>query len=106
MHAGFPRAVAGQGRIPRTLTAAPHRSRQEETPMKAVVIHETGNPDVLRYEEVERPEPGEGQVLIKVHAASVNPIDWKYRRGIAEKQLPAVLGNDISGTVEMSRAEG
>jgi NADPH:quinone reductase-like Zn-dependent oxidoreductase len=74
--------------------------------MQAVVLHETGNPDVLRYEEVERPEPGDGEVLIKVRAASVNPIDWKYRRGFAEKQLPAVLGNDISGTVEVSRAEG
>jgi NADPH:quinone reductase-like Zn-dependent oxidoreductase len=74
--------------------------------MKAVVLHATGNPDVLRYEEVERPEPGDGEVLIEVRAASVNPIDWKYRRGLADKQLPAVLGNDVSGTVEVSRAEG
>jgi NADPH:quinone reductase-like Zn-dependent oxidoreductase len=74
--------------------------------MQAVVMHETGNPDVLRYEEAERPEPGDGEVLIKVRAASVNPVDWKYRRGIADKQLPAVLGNDVSGTVEVSRAEG
>jgi NADPH:quinone reductase-like Zn-dependent oxidoreductase len=74
--------------------------------MKAVVMHETGDPDVLRYEEVERPEPGDGEVLIRVRAAAVNPIDWKYRRGLAEKQLPAVLGSDISGTVEVSRVEG
>ncbi len=74
--------------------------------MQAVVLHVTGNPDVLRYEEVERPEPGDGEVLIKVRAASVNPIDWKYRRGLADKELPAVLGNDVSGTVEVSRAEG
>src|SRR6266516_2728791 len=74
--------------------------------MQAVVIHETGRRDVLRYEEAERPEPGDGEVLIKVRAASVNPIDWKYRRGYADKQLPAVLGNDVSGTVEVSRAEG
>jgi len=72
----------------------------------AVVMHETGGPDVLRYEEVDRPEPGDGEVLIRVGAASVNPIDWKYRRGFADKQLPAVLGNDMSGTVEVSRAEG
>jgi NADPH:quinone reductase-like Zn-dependent oxidoreductase len=74
--------------------------------MRAVLIHETGSPDVLSLEEVERPEPGDGEVLIGVHAASVNPIDWKYRRGLISKQLPAVLGNDVSGTVELSRAEG
>jgi NADPH:quinone reductase-like Zn-dependent oxidoreductase len=74
--------------------------------MQAVVMHETGDPEVLRYEEVERPEPGEGEVLIGVRAASVNAIDWKYRRGLAPKQLPAVLGNDVSGTVEVSHAEG
>jgi len=74
--------------------------------MHAVVIHETGGPDVLRYEEAERPQAGDGEVLIQVRAASVNPIDWKRRRAIAEEQLPAVLGNDLSGAVELSRAEG
>lgn len=74
--------------------------------MKAVVMHETGSPEVLRYEETERPEPGDGEVLIRVRAASVNPVDWKYRRGLADKQLPAVLGSDVSGAVEVSRAEG
>src|SRR5436190_22205951 len=74
--------------------------------MRAVVIHETGGPEVLRLEEAERPEPSDGEVLIRVRAASVNPIDWKYRRGIAEKQLPAILGNDVSGSVEESRADG
>ncbi|MFZ1155101.1 MAG: NADP-dependent oxidoreductase [Solirubrobacteraceae bacterium] len=74
--------------------------------MHAVVIHETGGPDVLRFEETERPEPGDGEVLIRVRAASVNPIDWKNRRGLRPKQLPAVLGNDVSGTVELSRAQG
>lgn len=74
--------------------------------MRAVVMRETGDPDVLRLEEAERPEPGEGEVLIRVHAASVNPIEWKYRRGLTPKQLPAVLGSDVSGTVEVSRAAG
>jgi NADPH:quinone reductase-like Zn-dependent oxidoreductase len=73
--------------------------------MQAVVIHETGGPEVLQLEQVDRPEPGDGEVLIKIHAASVNPIDWKYRRGLAPKQLPAVLGHDVSGTIELSRAE-
>jgi NADPH:quinone reductase-like Zn-dependent oxidoreductase len=74
--------------------------------MKAVVMHETGGPEVLRLEDVDAPEPGDGEVLIRVRAASVNPIDWKYRRGLAEKALPAVLGNEASGIVEASGAEG
>ena len=74
--------------------------------MHAVVMHETGAPEVLRYEEAERPEPGDGQVLIRVRAAAVNAFEWKQRRGLVEKKLPAVLGSDVSGTVELSRAEG
>jgi NADPH:quinone reductase-like Zn-dependent oxidoreductase len=74
--------------------------------MHAVLIHETGDPSVLTYEEAERPEPEDGQVLIRVRAASVNPIDWKYRRGVVPHDLPAILGVDVSGTVEISRAEG
>jgi NADPH:quinone reductase-like Zn-dependent oxidoreductase len=74
--------------------------------MQAVVIHETGDPGVLRYEQAERPAPGEGEVLIRVSAASVNPADWKVRRGFMKTQLPAVLGFDVSGTIERSRAEG
>jgi NADPH:quinone reductase-like Zn-dependent oxidoreductase len=74
--------------------------------MRAVVIHETGDPSVLSYEEADAPQPGEGEVLIRVRAASVNPVDWKTRRGLREGPLPAVLGIDVSGTVEASRAEG
>ncbi len=73
--------------------------------MHAVVIHETGGPDVLRLEDRERPEPGDGEVLVRVHAISVNPIDWKFRSGLRPKELPAVLGSDIAGTVELSRAQ-
>ncbi len=61
---------------------------------------------MLRIEDVERPEPGEGEIVIRVQAASINPVDWKYRRGLVERQLPAVLGEDVSGTVEVSRADG
>jgi NADPH:quinone reductase-like Zn-dependent oxidoreductase len=74
--------------------------------MLAVVMHETGGPEVLRQEDRERPEPGDGEVLVRVRAISVNPIDWKIRRGLVAKELPAVLGSDIAGTVEVSRAEG
>jgi NADPH:quinone reductase-like Zn-dependent oxidoreductase len=74
--------------------------------MRAVVIHETGGPEVLRLEEVDAPEPGEGEVLIRVSAAGVNPIDWKRRRSLSADDLPAVLGAEVSGTVEVSRADG
>jgi NADPH:quinone reductase-like Zn-dependent oxidoreductase len=74
--------------------------------MQAVLIHQTGGPAVLSLEGAARPEPAEGEVLITVHAASVNPVDWKQRRGLAPTELPAVLGRDVSGTVEVSRAEG
>ena len=74
--------------------------------MQAVLIHETGSPEVLHYEEADRPEPTDGEVLIRVHAVSVNPVDWKQRRGLARSEVPAVLGRDVSGTVESSRAEG
>jgi NADPH:quinone reductase-like Zn-dependent oxidoreductase len=74
--------------------------------MQAVLTRETGDPDVLQLEEVDRPEPGDGEVLIRVRATSVNPVDWKNRRGVAPTDLPGVLGRDVSGTVEVSRAEG
>jgi NADPH:quinone reductase-like Zn-dependent oxidoreductase len=74
--------------------------------MNAVVIHETGGPEVLRYEEIERPEPAAGEVLVRVAAASVNPIDWKIRQGgYQAPALPHILGRDMSGTVEVSNAD-
>jgi NADPH:quinone reductase-like Zn-dependent oxidoreductase len=74
--------------------------------MRAVVVHEAGGPEVMHLEEVDPPEPGDGEVLVRVRAASVNPADWKARRGSMSKPLPAVLGNDVSGSVELSRADG
>jgi NADPH:quinone reductase-like Zn-dependent oxidoreductase len=72
--------------------------------MKAVRIHEYGGPEVLRYEDAPRPEPGAGEVLIRVHAASVNPVDWKVRAGYAKDRLkykmPFIPGWDASGVVE------
>jgi NADPH:quinone reductase-like Zn-dependent oxidoreductase len=74
--------------------------------MQAVVMRSTGGPEVLNLEEIDAPEPGPGEVLIRVHAVAVNPIEWKQRRGLMAKELPAVLGSDVSGTVEKSLAEG
>ena len=71
--------------------------------MKAVVIHEYGNNDVVQYIEVERPEPQAGEVLVKVHAAGVNPVDWKIRDGAGQRMgmtLPIRLGSEIAGTIE------
>jgi hypothetical protein len=64
--------------------------------MKAVRIHEFGGPEVLKVEEVERPKPQADEVLIKVYATSVNPVDWKIRSGKNQEryhiQLPITLG--------------
>ena len=73
--------------------------------MHAIVMHETGGSEVLHFEEAERPEPGDGEVLVRVRAASVNPADWKARRGPRDTALPVVLGHDVSGTVEVSRSD-
>jgi NADPH:quinone reductase-like Zn-dependent oxidoreductase len=71
--------------------------------MQAVRIHSFGGPDVLKLEELDVPEPAEREVLIKIRAASVNPVDYKIRSGkvpsVKQEQLPKVLGRDIAGTI-------
>jgi NADPH:quinone reductase-like Zn-dependent oxidoreductase len=74
--------------------------------MKAVRIKQYGNEDVMELAEVERPEPGENQLLVKVRAAAVNPVDWKIRDGLGDLfglKPPLILGCEVAGTVE---AEG
>ena len=56
--------------------------------MKAIRIHEYGDVDVLRYEDVERPTPGPGQVLIHVAAAGFNPVDTWFRAGTSIRSFP------------------
>jgi NADPH:quinone reductase-like Zn-dependent oxidoreductase len=71
--------------------------------MKAVRIHDFGGPDVLQVEEVPMPSPGPGEVLIRVKAASVNPVDYKTRSGQfkpADLRIPVTLGRDVSGSLE------
>src|SRR5882672_3745318 len=72
--------------------------------MKTIRIHQYGGPEVLKLEDVQRPTPGPGELLIKVQAASVNPFDWKVRAGYMKDfvplNFPATLGWDVSGIVE------
>lgn len=72
--------------------------------MKAIQIHEFGGPDVLKYEEAPKPSPSSDEVLIKVYASGVNPVDWKIRAGLAQKKfpvhLPLIPGWDVSGEIE------
>jgi len=72
--------------------------------MKAVRIHEYGGPEVLKYEDAPKPTPAADEVLIRVHAAGVNPVDWKVRAGYAKERLkykmPFIPGWDVSGVIE------
>ena len=71
--------------------------------MKAVVVHQYGGPEVLKFEDYPDPIPGTGEVLVRVAAASVNPIDYKRRAGLTKDfyplQFPGLIGVDIAGTV-------
>lgn len=72
--------------------------------IRKVRIHRFGGPEVLRVDEVEQSMPDALQVLVSVKAASVNPVDFKIRKGqypaVKEDRLPYTLGRDVSGTVE------
>ncbi len=69
--------------------------------MKAMVITGYGGPEVFEEREVERPKPGPTEVLVRVHATSVNPVDYKVRQfGLNGAEPPLVLGYDVSGVVE------
>ena len=77
--------------------------------MKAIIYHNYGPPDVLKYEEIEKPTPGDNDVLIRIRAASVNPLDWHFMRGTPyfmrlmaglSKPKSGRLGADVAGEVE------
>jgi NADPH:quinone reductase-like Zn-dependent oxidoreductase len=94
-----------------TLAALPGlaATRSEKPVMKAIVVHEYGGPEVLKYEEVPRPEPKENEILVRVIAAAVNPVDAIIRsRKFAEyfrTKLPLVPGYDIAGIVDKTGAK-
>ena len=71
--------------------------------MKAVVVHQYGGPEVLKFEDYPDPVPGPGEVLVRVAATSVNPIDYRRRAGLTKDfypiQFPGLIGVDIAGTV-------
>jgi NADPH:quinone reductase-like Zn-dependent oxidoreductase len=81
--------------------------------MKAVRLHEFGGPEVLRYEDVPIPEPKPGEVLVRVHAAGINPPDWYVRDGMTivppelrpPVHLPIIPGTDVSGVIEAVAAD-
>jgi NADPH:quinone reductase-like Zn-dependent oxidoreductase len=77
--------------------------------MKAIVVHQYGGLDVLKYEDAPRPEPKEDEILIRVMAAGVNPVDAYVRQGMMTKRgldsRPAIIGYDISGVVEKTGAK-
>ena len=71
--------------------------------MKAVVVYQYGGPEVLKFEDYPDPVPGPGEVLVRVAAASVNPIDYKRRAGLTKDfypmKFPGLIGVDMAGTV-------
>jgi len=76
-----------------------------ENTMQAGRFHAYGGPEQLVLEQVPRPEPQAGEVLVRVNAAGVNPIDWKVRQGqfkeVRPLPLPFTPGSELAGTVEL-----
>src|SRR5256714_3962084 len=114
-HARILIAVLGTAVV--LLSGTPSRPQTQNAParMKAIVYHTYGSPDVLRLEEIEKPVPKENELLVKVHAASVNPLDWHFMEGSPYiiraigigffKPNVAQLGVDFAGTVEAVRSK-
>ena len=92
----------GEWSYPSLLTAltAARRAMTEQR-MKVIRIHRFGNANELKMEESLRPKPAHEQVLVKIHAAGVNPVDWKLRRGYFKENVrfPIPMGEDFAGEV-------
>src|SRR5437667_4469514 len=75
-----------------------------QSSMKAIVVHQYGGPEILKYEDAPRPEPNEDEILIRVMAAAVNPVDGEICTGKYAKYfqttLPLIPGYDVAGVVE------
>src|SRR6266513_4511248 len=96
----FPAAVVAAAGILHTVSWA----QSIKPTMKAIVVHEYGGPEVLKYEDVPRPEPNHDQILVRVIAAGVNPVDGMIRSGMFARYekaaFPMIPGADIAGVVE------
>src|ERR1700693_6281464 len=72
--------------------------------INAIQVHNYGNPDQLKLEQIPQPQPQEGEVLVRLYAAGVNPMDWKFRSGLLQDFLPLTLpyvpGAELAGAVE------
>ena len=77
--------------------------------MRAIRIHRFGGPEVLQLDEIDKPSTDGGKLLIRVAAASVNPVDYKIRRGgypgVSDADLPITLGKDVAGVVEVAAGD-
>ena len=90
------------------ITKEPIQSRfyidSNTDPMKAIQIHQFGGAGELKYEDAPKPVIGADEVLIKIYATSINPVDWKVREGhmpgAEKRQFPIILGWDVSGVIE------
>ena len=76
--------------------------------MRAIRVHAMGGPEVMRLEKAPNPVPKRGQLVVRVHAAGVNPVDTYRRAGVYNRlpQLPWTPGSDAAGVVERVRALG
>ena len=68
--------------------------------MKAIQVHQTGGPEVLQYNDVPTPEPGEGEVLVKIAATGINFVDIYIRTGLYKRPVPFISGSEAAGVVE------
>src|SRR5438046_10644152 len=94
------------GRIPNITSTERKNMSKSEKKQAAIVVHEYGGPEVLKYEEIQRPEPKDDEILIRVIAAGVDGVDASIRAGkfakVSGTKLPFTPGSDIARVVDKS----